>query len=61
MTCSREDCEETATAAIRTQRPTRANLWTKVWWTETEAPAAAERLCGAHLTEALFTLAKVLA
>lgn len=50
-----------ATAAIRTQRPTRANLWTKVWWTEEEAPAAAERLCAKHLESVLHALVKTLA
>lgn len=55
------DCDKTASVAIRTQRPTRANLWTKIWWTEREAPAAAERLCGECATRMLSELARVLA
>jgi len=59
--CQRTGCEATATVAIRTQRPTRANLWTKVWWTASEAPAAAERLCPNCARETLAGLAEVLA
>lgn len=58
--CNANNCAEAATAAIATQRPTRANLWTKVWWEESEAPARAERLCGPHLKETLVQLAEVL-
>lgn len=55
------ECSNEATAAVRTQRPTRSNLWTKVWWTETEAPKEAERLCGEHVGKLITELARVLA
>ncbi len=59
--CCVEGCENDATVGIRTQRPTRANLWTKVWWEIEEAPKAASAYCGEHAAECLADLARVLA
>lgn len=59
--CSTPDCGHEATVAIRTQRPTRANLWTKVWWEESEAPRAASPYCADCAGKLLAELVKVLA
>jgi hypothetical protein len=59
--CEREGIEQVATVAIATRRPTRANLWTKIWWEESEAPRNAERVCGEHAERIITELTKVLA
>lgn len=58
--CARCLEKRPASVAIRTQRPTRANLWTKIWWEESEAPAAAIRYCGECTRQVLAELAKAL-
>jgi hypothetical protein len=60
--CQHRDCTREARAAVKTARPTRENVWTRVWWDDRvePVPRSAERLCKQHLTETLVGLANVL-
>lgn len=58
--CSDRDCQREALMAIRTTRPTRAELKSTVWYEESAAPKAAERFCREHGAELIANLVCVL-
>jgi hypothetical protein len=63
MECHEKSCTSEATMALRTQRPTRDNLKTTIFWDNRAlgVPKAAEHYCGEHGMKVVNELAKVLA
>lgn len=58
--CETRDCAKGARMAFATTRPTRANVWTRIWWDDREAPKSAARHCKKHGIQALAQIADVL-
>lgn len=58
--CEATDCEKDARCAIRTARPTRANLYSTVWYDDRSAPKTAVRYCHGHGVETMTQLAQAL-
>jgi hypothetical protein len=66
MTCESQECGNDAVVALKTAvvaaaRPTRSNIWTKIWWDESEAPKSASRYCSECAAGVLTSLGRVLA
>jgi hypothetical protein len=60
--CAHGDCTNEARMAILTARPTRDNLYSKVWYDDRDSkiPKKAERLCKKHGIATIAELANVL-
>lgn len=58
--CQHSGCDKPARVAIKTTRPTRENLNTKVWWDERVAPKSAQFFCKQDGVAALTSLANTL-
>jgi hypothetical protein len=60
--CAHGDCTNEARMAIMTSRPSRDNLYSKVWYDDRDEkiPKKAEKLCKEHGIQTLTELSKVL-
>lgn len=60
--CATRDCTREARGAIRTTRPQRENVYTRVWWDDRAkaVPKSAERLCKQHMLQTLAQIGDVL-
>jgi len=60
-TCEERGCDKPARLAIRTTRPTRANLKSTIYYDERVAPKTASRYCNEHGTHLAAELVRTLA
>lgn len=58
--CGTSGCKRPARMAISTSRPSRENVWSRVWYDDRTAPASASRYCRTHGIEVLTQLAQAL-
>lgn len=58
--CSHSECDKIALMAIRTTRPQRSDLTTRIYYDNRTAPKAAEALCKEHGLQTIATLMEVL-